>query len=439
MSERLSANSRDVISIIIPEDPDDNLNIDQLTLDFRRQLGRLIQRSRFNKLENNRFRYAPNDTTTLLKQKKTLKDHRQKLNIDRYLISKFDRRTDSRYNRQGTKQPFYRSNLLKRLSSKRRGNVLQNKRKMRENKWRHINNFSQSRLVNNNINKNNQSSLDVIDVENNSVNKRNSFAFNYRKRKLQSNKVLSNNKVNNYMILNPEDVEFSTLQKSNSIPDCLRKIDENGKEYLLCFNGSAINLSETMMRTIKNKNYIYDRENNVNTNNPSLNDKSQKKVYPINIQVNDYKEIEKILQNPETILKRINPLDIEKNNNININEINNKKSRGTQIDDNSENNDIIKLKTSNSQQLKTEDYSNDRVSDFLSDNARHYDSINNQATYLRNASQLDFDNKNFPLRISRSVSNNQFSKTPMIHARQRSDKLIKHKLPVKKFWTVEEE
>ncbi|KAH0554361.1 hypothetical protein KQX54_010025 [Cotesia glomerata] len=291
MSERLSASSRDVISIIIPEDPDDNLNIDQLTLDFRRQLGRLIQRSRFNKLENNRFRYAPNDTKTLLKEKKTLKDHRRKLNINRYLISKFDRRTDSRYNRQGKKQPFYRSNLLKRLSSKRRGNVLQNKQKMRENKWRHINNFSQSNLVNNNINKNNRSSLDVINVENNSVNKRNSFTFNYRKRKLQSNKVLSNNKVNNYMILNPEDVEFSTLQKSNSIPDCLRKIDEN------------------------------------------------------------------------------------------------------------------------------DDYSNDPVSDFLSDNARHYDSINNQEIYLRNASQLYFDNENFPLRISRSVSNNQFSKTPTIHAR----------------------
>lgn len=421
MSERLSANSGDVISIIIPEDPDDNLNIDQLTLDFRRQLGRLIQQSRFNKLENNRFRYAPNDTTTLLKQKKTLKDHRRKLNINRYLISKFDRRTDSRYNRQGKKQqPFYRSNLLKRLSSKRRGNVLQFKRKMRENKWRYTNNFSQSNLVNNNINKNNRSSLDVIDVENNSVNKRNSLALNYRKQKLQSSKVLSNKKVKNYVTLNPENVEISALKKSKSIPDCLRKIDENGKEYLLCFNGSAINLSETMMRTIKNKNFNYDRENNVNTNNPSLNnDKSQKTVYPINIQVNDYKEIEEILQNPETALKRINPLDIEKNNNININEINNKKSR-TQIDDNSENNDIIKLKTSNSQQLKTEDYSDDPVRDFLSDNARRYDLINNQAIYRRNASQLYLDNENFPLRISRSVSNNQFSKKSTIYARQRS-------------------
>ncbi|KAG8042271.1 hypothetical protein G9C98_004905 [Cotesia typhae] len=422
MSERLSANSGDVISIIIPEDPDDNLNIDQLTLDFRRQLGRLIQQSRFNKLENNRFRYTPNDITTLLKQKKTLKDHRQKLNINRYLISKFDRRTDSRYNRQGKKQPLYRSNLLKRLSSKRRGNVLQYKRKMRENKWRHINNFSQSNLVNNNINKNNRSSLDVIDVENNSVNKRNSFAFNYRKQKLQSSKVLSNKKVNNYVTANPEDVEISSFKKSNSIPDCLRKIDENGKEYLLCFNGSAINLSETMVRTIKNKNFNYDRENNVNTNNPSLNnDKSQKTVYPINIQVNDYKEIEEILQNPETALKRISPLDIEKNNNININEINNKKSRATQIDGNLENSDIIKLKTSNSEQLKTEDYSDDTVRDFLSNNARRYDLINNQAIYQRNASQLYLDNENFPLRISRSVSNNQFSKTPTIYSRQRSE------------------
>ncbi|XP_057329961.1 probable cyclin-dependent serine/threonine-protein kinase DDB_G0292550 [Microplitis mediator] len=456
-SKHMSRNNGDVISIMIPEDPDSNLNIDQLTLDFRRQLELIKQQRRINKFENHYLINTKNDISSVSKSKNSFKNNRKKLN--NWKIIKNETVNHRRFGKnfgKSKKQIKYRSNIEKRLQSKNQYNFSKNKK----NQWKDVNDVKCNKIkslcknkFSNNFHKESKSSFDVINSEKGKVINENRFAINNnRKEKLQrtTESSIRKSKVNDYIIPNTKNVGFDTLPKDNSIPDCSQQIDKNGQEYLLCFNGSAINLPEKTVKTVENINYFNNnKEESVNNDNSSVdNINSNRKVYPINIQVNDYKEIEKILQNPEVAMKHINPVDFEKNKKVNLNDINNKKSRDTQSNHNSENNLIIKPYHDDRQVKISNDYSESLLSNYELNDKSRYDSLNNEEQSSRDLSQsnyqsksqdiykispqLYFDSENLPIRIKRSTINNSLSKPYKTHVQQPGEKLNKHKLAVKK-------
>lgn len=454
----MSRNNGYVISIMIPEDPDSNLNIDQLTLDFRRQLELIKQQRRINKFENHYLINMKNDILAFSKSKNSFKNDRKKLN--NWKIIKNETVNHRRFGKNfgKSKKPIkYRGNLVKRLQSKNQSNFLKNKK----NQWKDVNDVKCNKIkslcknkFSNNFHKESKSSFDVINSEKDKVINENRFVINNnRKENLQrtTESSIRKNKVNDYIIPNTKNVGFDTLPKDNSIPDCTQQIDKNGQKYLLCFNGSAINLPEKTVKTVENINYFNkNKEESVNNDNSSPNNiNSNQKVYPINIQVNDYKEIEKILQNPEAAMKHINPVDFDKNEKVNLNDINNKKSRDTQSNNHSENNLIMKPINHDNRQVKiSSDYSESLLSNYELNDKSRYDSLNNEEQLSRDLSQSNyqnkpqdvykispqsyFDNENLPIRIKRSTINNSLSKTSKTHVQQPGEKLNKYKLAVKK-------
>uniref|UniRef100_A0A6V7M371 Uncharacterized protein n=1 Tax=Bracon brevicornis TaxID=1563983 RepID=A0A6V7M371_9HYME len=133
-----------IISIIIPESPDTNINIDQLTSDFKRQLERIRKQSRVNKLEHGLVTLK-NVLPEMSKEekKKTLPLIRRVLQTRRVMNSTKEsqpkknqrnqptRRSPQPKNNGKTKKP---ANKSKRPSENRRNNGKQGTRKQKPKK-----------------------------------------------------------------------------------------------------------------------------------------------------------------------------------------------------------------------------------------------------------------------------------------------------------------
>ncbi|XP_034946755.1 MATH and LRR domain-containing protein PFE0570w-like [Chelonus insularis] len=341
-----------IISVVIPENSPTNINVDQLTLDFRRQLERIKQ----NQLLKSDYKSVSlknklSDISNNRDQKGFLtKTYQGKINY--YLPQKFRSKTNLRnlkkkfrgYRRyplsydQKKKLEHYNNAIInrdQRIKHEKHGKNSQTNPIRRD--------FYQFHKFDNAVDDDNYQEKSSGDDKNiskdwnpeeaveNSINKINQVEVpsdtykNTEQRVIQLSepRVESScsvvNKANR--VGNTRDVTANEFEKNGAVTnDCTEEIDVDGQVISSCYNDSIVNYVEPTKSSnkeeinygSKDKNYEIINNGNVNeTMNNNDDDKVKQEIFPINIQVEDFKEVEQIIQNPEDIIDRFNSTDTD--------------------------------------------------------------------------------------------------------------------------------
>lgn len=276
-----------IISVVIPESPDTNINVNQLTADFRRQLERIRKQSHVNKFEHG-----------LITLKSALpemsKEEKKKT------IPLIRRMMQDKKNSKSVKA----NNQRKEISINQRKNVIVNSRNVM---------YSSS--------KNSGYRKSSNDMKNNSG-KRQQLSEKYRKKF----KKTKNNQNNIQQYKKDQNSYLSDVIFTEKYPiDPIEKpiYEEKNQQFTNWFVNNTtepmINLppvtsvckeAKQVDSKVRNPKEInkFELENNEKIDNTSSRDEydSYPSIIPINIEVDDLKGLERILQNPDEAFNFVN-------------------------------------------------------------------------------------------------------------------------------------
>ncbi|KAK0085424.1 hypothetical protein PV325_005246 [Microctonus aethiopoides] len=474
-------NTGNIISIVIPEGPNPNINIDQLTSDFRHQLERIKQQNNANKLDNHLItstKVLPeisNDENkkilsvlrrAILKNKNQMQNiissdangrivqrkndiHYSRRNLPKWInsrkyyqhhdITSTTKRTirpmklHEIHNQKYPKVHFDQINNWNIFEKKSNDNIDSNNSNNEDNKMNNFNNWSKfSRELNRikypkNFNCNNNDGMCRKKLSHETIHQDDQLL-----KSIQSQNQSNVNKFWRKLNFDQQQEKLSmkynnlnTLKKNMTINDCIPMIfiDVDNQIYSICNNTNLINIPENIKSD--NNDFSNLRKNeNIKMNNA---EDDEEIILPINIEVDDFKGMEKIIENPQTILDRLNSSEFD-NDNFRTGSNNNMLNRNDvqQSNDNLENAAILTSINQERNQFNDNDERNknnknifeftERVRDFTNndDNNKQFglmsDGMGNKHRIEDNipsvTRELDFDNENFEIRIQRSIDDN---------------------------------
>lgn len=411
-----------IISIVIPESPDANIDIDQLTSDFRRQLERIRKQNRANKLEHGLVTLK-NVLPDMSKEekKKTMPLIRRVLGSRRPHQTKSDPkvnrlqkkhtvRTTRRHSGPvpNNKEARYQKNTMPRSSSVPRTDKYQ-KYIGQPEKYFQTRMNDEQQLWNNRQMQYPSRPRHWGNEPPHNIKLGSPGSFIIIPPKTEESEVSSVTpcpEANESKIRNTKDARFSDLPKQIPSNDCTPVMDADGQIY--CFNSpNSQNSVTTSSETFKAD---YDTASFKDLIPNGTMEKSEQKVYPIDIEVDDLKGIERIIQNPQNVLDQFNVSDhylatmaVDDNS---------PSRKNNQANENLQNAVIL---TGINQEEQMASFKDPRNVDEFTLASKQMAYQNNMQRPTKITQQVHFDDENVEIRIQRSVDDNLLLKGTIIN------------------------